>query len=149
MVIMLKLKVKSQMSTELVIISIAVLSLFVTMFAIVDYRNTEIMSMKQYLDAKDVADTISWNLNEIYLSGFGAKRFMYVVNSTSDGTPLNIVIYPKNRLVKVEWKERFYSSPLITSRLSGNISGNLSYNISLQFGRLNISNQLGEILLEQ
>ena len=66
-----------------------------------------------------------------------------------DDTPLQIIVYPKSRSVSVSWGEKFYTSPLITSRISGNIDGNTSNNITLVFGRLNITNSLGEIQLAQ
>lgn len=144
-----KIKTKGQMSVELILISIAVLSVFLTMFAIINYRNTEITSTKQFLDSKDIADKLARDINEVYIGGFGSNRFVFLSNATLDNTPITLRVFPENRMVKIEWGERFYTSPLVTSRVVGNINGNTSENFTLIQGRVNLTNYMGEIRLAQ
>lgn len=140
---------KGQMSLELIIISIAVFSLFLSMFAVIDYRNKEIISIKQLFDSKDIGDQVAWNINQVYISGFGANSFVYIPETTTDNTNINITIYPSLRIVHVSWGSRFYTAPLLTSRITDNISGISNYNFTLIPGRLNITNIRGEIHLTQ
>jgi hypothetical protein len=148
-VIMLKLiKKKSQMTTELIIVSALILGIFLTLFSIIDYRNNEISSTKNYLGAKDAANEVAWAINEVYISGFGTRKTIFVINTTKDTKPLNITVLPKNRLVLVEWENNFYTSPLVTSRVVGNNSI-LFENITLHNGELRLTNTRGEIKLEQ
>ncbi|MGM5485486.1 MAG: hypothetical protein ACQEP1_06475 [Nanobdellota archaeon] len=136
---------KGQITVELIIISIAVLVLFAGIFHVINLRNSEIYTTSNFLDAKDMGEKVAWKINEAYVSGFGSTSFIYVRNTTSDGTPLNITVMPSNRLVKVEWEtrdRRYYNVPLVTSSIEGG-------NTTLTQGRLNISNQRGEIQLEQ
>lgn len=140
---------KSQMTADLIIVSSLILIIFLTLFTIVDYRNTEILSSRRYLEAKDEAEKVAFAINEIYISGFGTNKIINVNNLTTDNFPLNITILPKSRLVVVEWDEHFYTSPIVTSRVVGNISGNVEQNISLKHGQVRIFNERGEIQIEQ
>jgi hypothetical protein len=140
---------RSQMTVELIIVSALVLGIFLTLFSIIDYRNNEIASTKNYLSAKDAANEVAWAINEVYISGFGTRKTIYVANVTFDSDPLNITVLPSNRLVLVEWQNNFYTVPILTSRIVGNISGDTSQNISLQEGQLRLSNYMGEIRLVQ
>lgn len=137
------------MSMELIIISVAVLSLFITLFAIIDYRNNEIDSVRDYLEAKDMADSVSWSINEACVSGFGTLRSLDIINETKSGTTMLVEVYPQSRFVKASWGESFYTSPLVTSRVTADINGNTSYNITLIGGAMNITNSKGEIQLVQ
>lgn len=140
---------KAQISVEMVIISIAVLSMFLSIFYLIDHRNDEIEGIKDYLNAKDEADRLAWNINEVYIAGYGSVRQIYVSNVTRYNTPINLSVFSENRFVRVEWGERFYTSPLVTSRVSGNLTGVFLENFSLTQGLVNISNVLGEIKIEQ
>lgn len=146
---LVKMYKKNQITVELIIVSALVLAIFLTLFAIIEYRNNEISSSKRYFNAKDTAEEIAWGINEVYISGFNTRKTMYVVNTTFDLEPLNIKILPNSRLVVVEWGTNFYTAPLVTSRIKGNISGDVSYNITLQMGELRISNTMGEINVVQ
>jgi hypothetical protein len=146
---LVKMYRKNQITVELIIVSALVLAIFLTLFAIIEYRNNEISSSKRYFNAKDTAEEIAWGINEVYISGFNTRKTMYVVNTTFDLEPLNIKILPNSRLVVVEWGTNFYTAPLVTSRIKGNISGDVSYNITLQMGELRISNTMGEINVVQ
>lgn len=140
---------KSQMTADLIIVSALVLAIFSVLFSIIDYRNNEITSSKKYLEVKDIAENIAFAINEVYISGFGTTKRMYVINETFDNEPINIRVLPKNRLVVVEWGTNFYTAPLVTSRINGSIKGDTSKNISLIMGNLSLRNYMGGITLEQ
>lgn len=141
---------KSQMTADLIIVSSLILIIFLTLFSIIDYRNTEIGASRRYLEAKDEAEKVAFAINEIYISGFGTSKSINVNNLTKDNFDLFITVLPKSRLVLVEWDEHFYTSPILTSRVIGNISGEIeNMNISLKQGNLRLQNVRGEIQIEQ
>lgn len=140
---------KSQITVELIIVSSLVLGIFLTLFYIIDYRNNEISSTKNFLNAKDTADEIASAINEVYISGFGTRKTMFIVNTTDEMIEMDIRVLSESRLVVVEWENNFYTSPIVTSRVLGNEINNFSRNFSLQSGQLNISNYMGEIRLVQ
>ena len=85
----------------------------------------------------------------MHISGFDAQRSIYLANATTDDTAVVVKVHPSSRLVRVEWGERFYSSPLVTSRISGNVQGNTTLPLTLVQGQLNITNNLGEVYIVQ
>lgn len=131
----------AQVSTELIILLFVVMGLFLVLLTVSNSRETQLAGIKQYLSAKDVADTAAWSINTALVGGFGSRRSFFVPAKLVDGTEFNVTINASRRSVIVEWRNREYIAPLLTSDVIGNKT--------LAQGRVNVTNTIGVINVAQ
>ena len=113
---------KAQISVDFIIIISIALIVFLYLFSIIDKRNDELYSTRTSLYAKSVSDTLAFNINSVFLAGNGFKKNILLQNKLKDDTGYNLNIYPTEHLIKIAWNNRQYSSPILTSSISGDLS---------------------------
>ncbi len=122
---------KSQVSIELIMVLSVVLIIFTLLIVSINKRYEQYIYERRYLDAKSQAEKFAGTINMIHLSGQGSSTRILMPHSLEDGSPYNISL--SAMAVNIEWPGkttiRHYSTPLITS----NISGNFSYDSLINF----------------
>jgi len=134
-------KKKSQVTTELVIISSILFTIFLLTIIIIDDRNDHIIEFRKYMNAKDIADKTSYLINNVYISGFGSRDFIFIPTKLDANTKFNLTVIPKERIVVIDWDNQHYVSSLVTSNINGTLN--------ILDGKLSAYNNMGEITLEQ
>jgi|GEM_PF-2120941 len=130
-----------QVSTEIIILLVVIMGLFLILLTVSEKRDDQLAGIKKYLSAKDIADDVAWNINSALISGFGARRSFAIPAKLSDGTAFNVTVDGPSRSVLVEWGSRMYVAPLLTSNMTGNTT--------LAQGLVNVTNILGVIKVEE
>lgn len=135
--------IKSQVSIDFIIVTSAMMLVFLFLLTVIDHRSTELSGITTRLSAKEVADNLAWNINEAFISGYGSKKSIFVPESLYDQTNFNLTVIPRARLVQITWGTgtQQYTSPLVTSNITGNLT--------LVQGMLNITNDEGTIKIEE
>ena len=118
---------KSQVTTELIIISGIVFIIFLFILVIVNQKNTQVIEYQKYLKAKDIADKTAFMINNVYISGFGSKDTMFIPSKINPNTDFTLKVFPEKRVLSIDWENNHYTAPLITSNINGttNISNGL------------------------
>ena len=126
-----------QASTELMILLFIIMGLFLVMLSVSSSREDQLRGIKEYLSAKDIGDSVAWNINSAIVGGYGNRRALFIPAKLSDNTVFNLTVDAAARYVIIEWGSRYYTAPLLTSSIAGNTT--------LVQGRVNITNVLGVI----
>ena len=112
---------KAFVSSELYILFTGLLVIFLVVFAFMAPRNASADEKKHLLQAKSVGDLAAWSINEVMLAGHGTTKTLYLPPTLKGSIDYNITVYPTERLVAIRWKDRQYTTPIITSRIGGNL----------------------------
>ena len=87
---------KSQVTSELLIVSGILFIIFLFTIVIINNRNDHIISFRKYMTAKDIAEKTSYMINNVYISGFGSRDFVYIPSKIDKNTNFNLTIIPKH-----------------------------------------------------
>ncbi len=115
-------KMKAQISVDFIIVISIALIIFLYLFTAADKRSDELYSKTTSLYARSVSDQLASNINSVYLAGYGFKKTVLLQETLKDNSNYNINIYPVEHLIKISWNNRQYSSPVLTSSISGTLS---------------------------
>ena len=117
---------KAQISVDLIIVLSILLIIFMSLFATIFQRNTQIASYKKQYYARSLSDKAASEINSVFLAGSGATKTIGLPESMKDNTNYNISIYPNARIVEIRWmhrqETRHYGSPIITSNITGTLT---------------------------
>jgi|GEM_PF-1930296 len=135
---------KGQISVDLIISIIIAMILFVFIlnFAESQYKKTE--DTIRVLNAKHIAEKLAREINNQYLAGNGAVKYITLPKTLHGGKIYNIRVFPGAVLVDYTvMGERNPSYKTLTSDIYGAQNG-----LNLNPGRIRISNVNGTIYLE-
>ena len=136
----MKKKRRAQITTELAII----MAVFLVFFLLVINYSFDVEERlwrdSKKVNARDLCDSVAWSINQVHQGGEGTSSFIYLADSLDDNVAYELIVYPKARLLGIQWFNNSYTTKLLTSEITGVTE--------LQSGRLNITNN-GGILLEQ
>lgn len=120
------LKMKSQVSTDLIIVLSVLLIVFSSVATTVNHRNEELTSSRTRLYAKALCERIATDINTVFLAGDGAKKTVELPELLKDNSNYLVNIYPKSHIVEIFWfygnETRHYSCPILFGDLAGNLT---------------------------
>lgn len=132
---------RAQTSVEFILILSIAFSVFLLVLSVVDDRNTDALRRRSILLARATLESFSADVNRVAISGSGTRKTHELIEGKSDIGNYTIVITPHARIAEIRWQyknqNKFYSVPLITSNISGNLS--------LKPGRITLSNNNGGV----
>lgn len=129
---------KAQLTTEFVIIMIAVLLIFSILFQIYMNRQIESRGLREQVAAERITEQVAWSINAVYLGGTGSSTEVYVPELLLGRR--NFTLSVDDSLVYLFWESGFYSYPLVTSYIF--------YDGNLTNRTLSISNLHGGVYIE-
>jgi hypothetical protein len=134
---------KAQVSIELIIILGLIFVIFLGVLSIAGNRAKDQNRITRMIEVKDIADSFSLDLNQVFLAGDGAEKKVFLPSTLRGSDSYNLTVFPASHLVNIRWNSlgelRHYDAPLI----SGNISGRLE-NLS---GEFILTNVYGEVIV--
>jgi|SRR3989344_6656064 len=130
---------RAQVSIELIIIIIILVSVFSFLITTISGRENEFLSTRTTLHAKDVAENVAFSINEVFLAGENTTRKIAIPVTLRGNVPYNITYYENARLLYISYEANNYSVPLLTSNITGVFTKG-DINISYVNGGINIAN---------
>ncbi|MBI2110367.1 hypothetical protein HYT51_01135 [Candidatus Woesearchaeota archaeon] len=129
---------KAQVSIELMIVVIVVVGIFSFILTAISGRESEFVSTRTTLHAKEVAEGVAFSINEVFLAGPNATRKIAIPETLRGNIPYNITYYENARLLYLSYDTKNYSVPLLTSNITGEFTkGNI--NISYVKGGITVN----------
>jgi hypothetical protein len=110
---------KSQVGIEFITYVILLLIVLSILLYSATSRQYELISIKSNLEAKEMCDDISFEINEATRAGNGYERRFYVKENLFGSSSFNISI--ENYSVSIDWDGRSTSCSIITNNVVGTI----------------------------
>lgn len=129
---------KGQSGVEFLIYSGLLLLIFSGVVLVVGGRQEMMYKERVSMDAKALSNLLASKVNNAVSVGDGYSHNFSTPRYLHNGENYSILINPKYQKVYVIWKNNYYSSPIVTS----NITGNFSY------GENRIENKGGGVRIE-
>jgi len=109
---------KGQISTELVILLTALLIVALIILNIANTHRQELYYSHVNLEARQIAESLSFEINQVILSGEGANSSLYLPDLISGQWNYTLRTIPGNNLLEINWLNHRYTKPLLTSNVS-------------------------------
>ncbi len=106
---------KAQVSVEFIIIFAVMMVVFLLVFSVTNARNEEFFFGTRSLDAKLIADRVSYSVNQVFLSGPGSSASLYLPAAIIDNEEYTLSAHSSARSIIIEWSGRHYVSSLLTT----------------------------------
>jgi hypothetical protein len=123
---MIKKKISGQISTEMIIIFGALFIAVVAVTSTLNQQTDQFITSQTELYAKEVADSVSTQLNAVYLAGGGTTKTIELPNTLRDETPYALAFLSEARLVELAWVQKNetkrYTSTLVFGQIGGNVT---------------------------
>lgn len=111
---------KAQVSIEFITYVILLLVVLSALLYSATSKQYELIGIKSNLEAKELCNDISFEINEAVRAGNGYERRFYVKESLFGISDFNISI--ENYFVSIDWNGRSSSCSIITNNIIGNIA---------------------------
>ncbi|HOI18893.1 MAG TPA: hypothetical protein PLX15_03450 [Candidatus Woesearchaeota archaeon] len=125
----------AQLTTEVIIVLAIAFFVFLIFLMIILPKEQEIESKRTKNKATELANLISSSINQVYISGNGAQKTIYIPQTVNGIADYNITI--SGVIVDINYKKSHVQSSIMTSRITGEFE--LGYNL--------ITNSFGEIII--
>ena len=115
---------KGQVSIELLIIIIILVSILSFLLTTTTSRESEFISTRDTLHAKEIADEVSFSINEVFLAGSGTTKEIRLPPTLRSGANYSLLLYDKAHLLEIRYfKEGSANKSYLTTLLASNITG--------------------------
>jgi hypothetical protein len=104
---------KSQITTEFVIIMIAVFLIFSILFQIYMNRQIETRVLREQIFAERIVEQLALTINAVYLAGNGTNQSLFIPEFLAGRK--NYTLLVEDSIVYLFWDAGFYSYPLVVS----------------------------------
>ena len=136
---------RGQVSIELLIIMIILVGIFSFILTTTTSRQSEFVSSRDILHAKEIVDEVAFSMNEVFLAGSNTTKTLTLPSNLRGGANYTLLFYDKARLLEIRYSynttfNTSYTAPLLTSNITGSfpVAGGI-VNITYISGGLNIS----------
>jgi hypothetical protein len=130
---------KSQVSLELIIYVSIMLIMFGIAIITANNRQQNIHNERVFADAKNLLNEIATEIDIAVAVGNGYSDEFSLPEMLADGANYSININKQYQIVYIEWLDKNYSLPIVTSNINGSVSK----------GKNKISNGGGMITIER
>jgi hypothetical protein len=120
---------KSQTSIEFIMITVAVLLVFLILIGLIFEKERDMDRYEIYLNAKKINDYVAMSVDQVYIAGDGSVKEIYIPPALIQNTDYTMQFV--ENLMEIKWEDKHYTTPMITSNITG----------TLKKGYNNISNQ--------
>ena len=122
---------KGQISVELIIILFAVMVIFSFLLSSIGSQQSEFVSSRNTLHAKEVAEKVASSMNGVFLAGYNTSKNISLPTTLRGNTTYMLSVNDTAQLLYIAYNDKTYNVPLLTSNITGNFLNHFRINSSV------------------